>query len=133
MGGENKILSSLLLVNKLNMARKLTQKEIEDNIKSVILELDNIELISISYYNSIISTANTQITLKCLVHNKLFTVGYSSLVNSSKKSHAIGCHKCHGLSISKSKRVPPDEVIKEVKQHIDRANSLGGRFRIFRS
>lgn len=102
------------------MARKLTQKEIEDNIKRKISELSDIELVSISYKNSKIKPTNTIITLRCTKHDEIFTITYSAFMKNGGK-----CKRCHGESIKNVKMTSFEEGIRLIKEYIDKVNNAG--------
>ena len=102
------------------MTRRLTQKEIEDNIKDRISELKDFELVSINYKDSKIKPTNTIITLKCIKHDEEFIITYSAFMRS-----VSGCKKCHGENISNTKKTCLKDGIRLINEYIEKANNAG--------
>lgn len=102
------------------MARKLTQEEIENNIKNKISELEDLELVSISYKNSKVKPINTIITLRCTKHDEIFTITYSAFIKNGGR-----CKKCHGENIRNVKMTSSEDGIKLINEYIEKANNAG--------
>lgn len=102
------------------MTRKLTKDEIENKIKELVNKIDNVELISISFKGNNIKATDALVTMRCTIHDEIFTVTYHSV------AAGIGhCKKCASISYSKARLSDQEKSINELKEHIRKANELG--------
>lgn len=102
------------------MTKKLTKDEIENKIKELVDKIDNVELISISFKGNNIKATNALVTMRCTIHDEIFTVTYHSV------AAGIGhCKKCASISYSKARLSDQEKSINELKEHIRKANELG--------
>lgn len=98
---------------------RLTEDKIRLEVDKKILKLGDTELISINYLKN--NPTYSEITLKCIKHNEIYTVKYRFLMRGGKQH----CKKCIKETAGKIRWSSEEDEIRKLKEHLEKANSLG--------